>query len=1167
MKSFIGKNHTELRLCFWNVGGLGDKLEDDLFLSEVKQNDIILLAETHIGYDKKVSVEEYHYFPVCRPKSANGRYYGGLAILTRLSVRPYVSFLRTTSTEYQWIKFDKKFFNFQKDLFLCLAYIPPSQSIYTNNMQQDLLDLLEKDISLYKTKGDIMICGDLNARTGNRQDFIVNDGTDHLPLYQNYNVDHPPIPRQNCDVIVDSRGRNLIDICIGNQLRILNGRCFGDLFGRYTCYTPNGCSVVDYTIVSESILDQVLFFQVSDFIATLSDCHSKISWGILANFNCSNSVYKLNPLPLKYIWDENLISEFQSAFQTEAIQNKMNEFMNMSIADTNDSVDHLNRIITDAADLSLKSNKKRMHKTKHYSKKKSKKHKKWFDTDLKTMRNRVIANGKLYSMFPGDPIVRGRYFKLFRIYNKTKRTKERQFKTQMLEQIESLHSENPKEYWNLIDMLKDETFESSPAENIKPETWVSHFQSLATVDDKFVDRVSELQHLVKELEKQPIYNNLDNVIKSCEIHKAISNLKNNKAVGLDSISNEMIKAAQGFLAPCFLKLFNACLSSGQYPSQWSNGYITPLHKSDDSSDPSNYRGITITSAIGKVFNTILNNRLDSFLADKNFINECQIGFTKKARTADHMFILKCLIDKYCSRPGSKLYACFVDFRKAFDKVIHAGLKMKLLHLGVGTKFYNICKSMYNNSQSCVRLNNGLTKHFKSGIGVRQGDVLSPNLFKIFINDLPDYFHSCPDPVKLQNKYLHCLLYADDVVILSESATGLQTKLNKLENYCADWCLDINIDKTKIIIFNKAGRLLKSTFTYQNETIESVKSYRYLGIYFSASGSFSYAKSELYKKGLKAYFKLCKTILNLHPSIRTSLHIFDHTVKPILLYGCEIWGTFNPASAKFRNGISFDKIFKNAEPEKLNLKLSKFVLGVHRKSSNFAVLSELGRFPYYIDIVKASLKFWHRLENSDHNSLLSDALECSKSLAHTSNSWYNTIQQYSGILGMPLNAFIHMTPAAFNKKLSKLLKNKYLHEWYSTKESLAIGKLDTYTRIKNSFGFEKYLSSLHFTHRKDLTRLRISSHRLNIETGRYAGIERSDRICSKCSMGVLGDEIHFMLECPTYQAFREPLLTYVVNNCRNFNMMSNSNKYFWLLNCENEEIIQEIAKFVHMNLDQ
>ena len=101
------------------------------------------------------------------------------------------------------------------------------------------------------------------------------------------------------------------------------------------------------------------------------------------------------------------------------------------------------------------------------------------------------------------------------------------------------------------------------------------------------------------------------------------------------------------------------------------------------------------------------------------------------------------------------YACFVDFRKAFDSDIHDGLMFKLLELGIGTKFYNIIKNMYHSSQSCVRLGNGLTDPFKLGVGVRQGDILSPNLFKIFISDLPKYLHSCPDPVYLKNTYLHC----------------------------------------------------------------------------------------------------------------------------------------------------------------------------------------------------------------------------------------------------------------------------------------------------------------------------------------------------------------------------------------------------------------------------
>jgi hypothetical protein len=73
------------------------------------------------------------------------------------------------------------------------------------------------------------------------------------------------------------------------------------------------------------------------------------------------------------------------------------------------------------------------------------------------------------------------------------------------------------------------------------------------------------------------------------------------------------------------------------------------------------------------------------------IDDCQIGFTRKARTSDHMFILKCIIDQYCKTEDGKVFACSVDFQKAFDKVIHTGIKLKLLEIGVSSRFYNIIK--------------------------------------------------------------------------------------------------------------------------------------------------------------------------------------------------------------------------------------------------------------------------------------------------------------------------------------------------------------------------------------------------------------------------------------------------------------------------------------------
>ena len=186
----------------------------------------------------------------------------------------------------------------------------------------------------------------------------------------------------------------------------------------------------------------------------------------------------------------------------------------------------------------------------------------------------------------------------------------------------------------------------------------------------------------------------------------------------------------------------------------------------------------------------------SFLKQNNIIDDCQIGFTRKARTSDHSFILKCIIDQYCKTKDGRVFACFVDFQKAFDKVIHTGIKLKLLEIGVSSSFYNIIKNMYSYSTSCVKINDKLTEFFATKLGVKQGDNLNPNLFKIFINDLPSYLSNTKDPVILDNSPIHCLMYADDIVLLSKSAEGMQEKLDKLSAFCTDWCLDINIKKNK-----------------------------------------------------------------------------------------------------------------------------------------------------------------------------------------------------------------------------------------------------------------------------------------------------------------------------------------------------------------------------------
>ena len=137
---------------------------------------------------------------------------------------------------------------------------------------------------------------------------------------------------------------------------------------------------------------------------------------------------------------------------------------------------------------------------------------------------------------------------------------------------------------------------------------------------------------------------------------------------------------------------------------------------------------------------MLHERIDKWCTDKKIMREEQIGGKKKSRPADHMFVLRTLIDTY-NRTGKKLYTCFVDFQKAFDSVWRSGMIYKLLKYGLNMDYVKAIDSMYSKTSICLKMNNCLTPQFRTYCGVKQGCILSPKLFNLFINDIPSIFDS------------------------------------------------------------------------------------------------------------------------------------------------------------------------------------------------------------------------------------------------------------------------------------------------------------------------------------------------------------------------------------------------------------------------------------------
>ena len=155
----------------------------------------------------------------------------------------------------------------------------------------------------------------------------------------------------------------------------------------------------------------------------------------------------------------------------------------------------------------------------------------------------------------------------------------------------------------------------------------------------------------------------------------------------------MIKCSNNALLSKIIKLFNLIFDSSYYPETWNHGLIHPIHKNGSKMDPSNYWGITLKSSLGKLFSSLIYNRIENEIESKDILSPSQTGFRKNYRTTDHIFTLFSLIKKTLCK-GKCLYTCFVDFRKAYGSIYQKRLLHRLEEIGLIGKILDIIKSMY-----------------------------------------------------------------------------------------------------------------------------------------------------------------------------------------------------------------------------------------------------------------------------------------------------------------------------------------------------------------------------------------------------------------------------------------------------------------------------------------
>ena len=225
----------------------------------------------------------------------------------------------------------------------------------------------------------------------------------------------------------------------------------------------------------------------------------------------------------------------------------------------------------------------------------------------------------------------------------------------MFSELDGLHNSNPKAYMDLVRSLRDGSFDkkvSDSTSHISPEKWHDHFQGLlgpAIVQSPAED---EMRAYV-EKNCDTAKSSLCLPFSRQELLSAISSLKNNKAISFDQVSNEMLKTSKLVITKQLLFLFNSILSSTMYPTEWKQNILTPIHKSGELTDPSNFRGVAVSSCLGKLFNKMLQQRLENKFVNEGIISNIQGSGKKSSRTSDHLLVIRFLVDKYVTFGGEK----------------------------------------------------------------------------------------------------------------------------------------------------------------------------------------------------------------------------------------------------------------------------------------------------------------------------------------------------------------------------------------------------------------------------------------------------------------------------------------------------------------------------------
>lgn len=1151
----------ELKLMVWNIHGLANKLENEDFVNYISKSDLIIFLETMKldTYHPTICDFEFKHFQRKFQHPRARRPAGGIGILIRskLIQNSIVSVIKS-SDFVVWLKIKQLT---GPDLFLGAVYIPPLDSTSTISSFQDnnAFYLLQEEITHYSQLGHVGICGDFNSRTGRLPDFQMTEGRDdhdlYIPHFNNSDNAFTSRMRHSDDVKVNCYGKELLELCKSSDMRIMNGY-FDDnsSTGIFTCYTPNGKSLVDYLICDSYYFTKLSKFAI-DPLNSDSD-HRPLIFSLVIEItakvdkplktikaNKNNRYYK-------YIFNHDQAPNLIESLESDICITLYDKFLENIISDNS-----VNAVVNDVYNLVETAISHSFPKKYQKSKGNTFPKNEWFDLECKDLKRQVNNYSKNHDLDIQENLKE--YCLLKKKYKTITQSKKRIYQNNVRESLRTMELTNTQEYWKFWDKLKKNS-SCSVVGTISLDSFEQYFNSIKSPPDESISNFDmEFLHEIElQLEQSNVHPTVeplmtDAPITTHEVKIELKSLKLGKAPGIDGISNEFYKYLSDYMIEPFTILFNYVWDKGIYPDKWSEGILQPLHKNGGINNPDNFRKLTLMACMGKIFESIVNKRL-CFQEEATYSTDpYQFGFRKGCRTSDNVFIIDTLIS-YQRSKKKPLFISFIDFSKAFDFVNRSFLYYKLMKQGYGGKLIKIIQSLFSNSSARVRWEGQLGSKIDSTFGVLQGGIISPKLFNLYLADMTDYLDHNHGITVNGTTFTH-LLYADDLVLVSESASGMQVLLDNLEAYCKKWHLLVNSQKSKVMVLNARQRLINNAeqlnFTVCGQNLEIVNSYKYLGQIISNSTNTHKLMHEHLasqaQKGIHALKeKIKSTVGHLPPNL--SLKMFDTHILPILEYNSEIW-------------------FQTKEIdilERIQLKFLKNMLGVRNQTSTLAILADTGKFPLMYRQQASALKYWQRVRSGNCPNLLKICYDIQLTL-HQGKfpCWLSKIHKILDSLDIQDNH----NQATLHARLFENAQRRMLNEINDSENN---PKLRTYKLFKTQLQLESYLNH-NFPKNiyRSIARFRLSSHNLNIELGRHKRpyIPAEERFCKRCNLDLVEDEFHCMMLCNNWKDLRLDLFQTACKTIEHFAVLSPKTQFHQILNNKNPDMIIALGKFLNMVL--